>query len=245
MGTKDQHDNGTIIKRKVLMNIRKYISLTFLFTFLIFLTSCKDSINDSQAGDNVTVSLAMDKGLNKIGSDPIVLDTVKILLKDIKFRQSNGDSSNVKVGPMVAHLNLNGIPTEFAAGKILAGNYDKIKFRLHKPEAGDIISDPEFIAGSSGELRYSVIVKGTYNGVPFIYKSTKTATQEVNLKNYVNLNAEVKTNVTLSVDVNFWFYKDAVVLDPNNIINQNDIDNNIKDSFKKAFRDANKDGIAD
>lgn len=227
------------------MKIRKYFYLTFLFTSLIFITSCKDSTTNNQAGDNVTVSLAMDKGLNKVASDPIVLDTVKILLKDIKFRQATGDSSNVKVGPMVVHLNLNGTPIEFAAGIVVAGNYDKIKFRLHKPEAGDIISDTEFIAGPSGELRYSVIVKGTYNGVPFIYRSTKTATQEVNLKNYVNLTAEVKTNVTLSVDVNSWFYKDAVVLDPNNIDNQNDIDNNIKDSFKKAFRDANKDGIAD
>lgn len=227
------------------MKIHKYIYLTFLCTSLILITSCKDSTNNNQAGDNVTVSLAKDKGLNKVASDPIVLDTVKILLKDIKFRQAAGDSSNVKVGPMVVYLNLNGIPTEFAAGIVIAGNYDKIKFRLHKPEAGDVISDPEFIAGSSGELRYSVIVKGTYNGVPFIYKSSKTATQEVNLKNYVNLTAEVKTNVTLSVDVNSWFYKDTVVLNPNNIDNQNDIDNNIKDSFKKAFRDANKDGIAD
>lgn len=209
------------------------------------ITSCKDSTTNSPAGDNITVSLALDKGLNKIVGDPIILDTVKILLKDIKFRHSTGDSSNVKVGPMVVYLNLNGTPTEFAAGIVAAGNYNKIKFRLHKPEVGDIISDPEFIAGSSGELRYSVIVKGTYNGVSFIYKSTKTATQEVNLKNYVNLTAEVKTNVTLSVDVNSWFYKDAVVLDPNNIANQNNIDNNIKDSFKKAFRDANKDGIAD
>lgn len=227
------------------MKIRKKIYFTFLFTSLILLTSCKDSTTNSPAGDNVTVSLAMDKGLNKISSDPIVLDTVKILLKDIKFRQATGDSLNVKVGPMVVFLNLNGIPTEFAAGIVMAGNYDKIKFRLHKPEAGDVLTDTEFIAGPGGELRYSVIVKGTYNGVPFIYKSTKTATQEVNLKNYVNLTAEVKTNVTLSVDVNSWFYKDGVVLDPNNIANQNDIDNNIKDSFKKAFRDANKDGIAD
>lgn len=227
------------------MKIRINIYLTFLFTSLILITSCKDSTTNSTAGDNITVSLALDKGLNKIASDPIVLDTVKILLKDIKFRQATGDSSNVKVGPMVVHLNLNGNPTEFAAGIVIAGNYDKIKFRLHKPEAGDIISDTEFIAGTSGELRYSVIIKGTYNGVPFIYKSTKTATQEVNLKNYVNLTAEVKTNVTLSVDANSWFYKDTVVLDPNNIDNQNDIDNYIKDSFKKAFRDANKDGIAD
>ena len=67
----------------------------------------------------------------------------------------------------------------------------------------------------------------------------------MNLKNSINLTNDVKTNVTLSVDVNSWFYKGTVVLDPNNTANKNDIDNNIKDSFLKAFRDNNKDGIAD
>ncbi len=227
------------------MIMRKNIYLIFLFISVSLFTSCKDSANDPQPGDNITVSLAIDKGLNKIGADTIVLDTVKILLKDIKFRQATGDSSNVKVGPIVVKLNLNGTPTEFAAGNVIAGNYSKIKFRLHKPEDSDIISDLEFKGGSSGDLRYSVIVKGKFNGVSFIYKSTKTATQEVNLKNSINLTSDVKTNVTLSVDVNSWFYKGTVVLDPNNTANKNDIDNNIKDSFKKAFRDSNKNSIAD
>lgn len=221
------------------------IYLLLLFISVNLLTGCSDSTNNPQAGENISVALAFDKGLNKTGSDPIVLDSVKILLKDIKFRQAVGDSSNVKVGPMVVHLNLNGVPTEFAAGLVIAGNYSKIKFRLHKPEESDVILDPEFIAGSSGDLRYSVIVKGRFNGVPFIYKSSKTATQEVNFKNSINITDDVKTFVTLSVDVNSWFYKDTLVLDPNNISNKNDIDNNIKDSFKKAFRDNNKDGIAD
>lgn len=227
------------------MIMRKYIYLIFLFISVSLFKSCNDSANDPQPWDNITVSLAIDKGLNKIGNDTIVLDTVKILLKDIKFRQATGDSSNVKVGSVVVKLNLNGTPTEFAAGNVIAGNYSKIKFRLHKPEDADVISDPEFKAGSSGDLRYSVIVKGKFNGVPFIYKSTKTATQEVNLKNSINLTNDVKTNVTLSVNVNSWFYKGTVVLDPNNTVNKNDIDNNIKDSFLKAFRDSNKDGIAD
>lgn len=223
----------------------KYIYLFFLFISVSLFTSCKESSTDPQPGDNVTVSLSLDKGLNKVGGDSIVLDSVKILLKDIKFRQATGDSANVKVGPIVVKLNLNGTPTEFAAGKVIAGIYSKIKFRLHKPEDADVISDPEFKAGQTADLRYSVIVKGKFNGVLFVYKSTKTATQDVNLKNPVNLTNDIKTNVTLSVNVNSWFYKGTVVLDPNNSANKNDIDNNIKDSFLKAFRDNNKDGIAD
>lgn len=225
--------------------MRKFTHLILLLVFASLFTYCHDSSNDPQPGDNITVSLAIDKGLNKIGANAIVLDTVKILIKDIKFRLATGDSSNVKVGPIVVKLNLNGTPTEFAAGNLIAGNYSKIKFRLHKPEDADVISDSEFKAGSNGDLRYSVVIQGKFNGVSFIYKSTKTATQEVNLKNSINFTNDVKTNVTLTVDVNSWFYKSTVALDPNNIVNKNDIDNNIKESFKKAFRDLNKDGIAD
>ncbi len=225
--------------------MQKSIYLLFLIISASLFTNCHDSPTDSPPGNNITVSLAIDNGLNKIGIDVIVLDTVKILLKDIKFRQAAGDSSNVKVGPMVVKLNLTGTPTEFAAGNAVAGNYSKIKFRLHKPEDVDVISDPEFKSGISGDQRFSVIVKGKFNGTPFIYNSTKTATQEVNLKSAINLTADVKTNVTLSVDVNSWFHRGLLILDPTNTANKNDIDNNIKDSFKKAFRDVNKDGIAD
>jgi len=227
------------------MIMRKIIYLLFLVFSVSLFTKCHDSPSDPPPGNNITVSLAIDNGLNKIGADAIVLDTVKILLRDIKFRQAAGDSSNVKVGPIVVKLNLNGTPTEFAAANVVAGNYSKIKFRLHKPEDADLISDPEFKSGISGDQRFSVIVKGKFNGTPFIYYSTKTATQEMNLKSAINITADVKTNVTLSVDVNNWFNRGLLVLDPTNTANKNDIDNNIKDSFKKAFRDNNKDGIAD
>lgn len=225
--------------------MKKIILLFLLFTSFTLFISCTDSSNNPQNGENITVSIALHNALNKIGTSPIVLDTVKILLKDVKFRHSTGDSANVSIGPVVVYLNLDGTATEFASGTIAADEYDKIKFRLHKPEPGDVISDPEFTTGLSGEFRYSAIVKGTYNGFPFTYRSTKTATQEIIFNNLIVLSSSVKTNVTLSVDVNSWFYKGGLALDPDAAANHNDIDNNIKDSFKKAFRDTNKDGIAD
>jgi len=44
------------------------------------------------------------------------------------------------------------------------------------------------------------------------------------------------------VDPPNWFYKDNVLMDPNDSANENDINNNIEHSFKKCFRDDDKDG---
>jgi hypothetical protein len=92
------------------------------------------------------------------------------------------------------------------------------------------------------------VVKGRFNGTPFIYKSTKSAKQKINYPTIVTLYTETKTNVTLLIRPQIWFIKDNDYLDPTNPVNWNDIDNNIKDNIKgnfKAFKDNNKDGIPD
>ena len=73
-------------------------------------------------------------------------------------------------------MNLNGITTDFAVSNIPAGVYDEIKFKLHQIEGSEIPPDPEF---KDGDERYSVIVKGSYNSIPFVYKSKKSANQEL------------------------------------------------------------------
>ncbi|MBN8547088.1 MAG: hypothetical protein J0L60_13235 [Ignavibacteria bacterium] len=225
------------------------IKLTLLTMSAILMVlvapGCKDNSTGTAPGDNVTVSMAKENSISKIPAEVLVLDTVKILLRDIKFSKPTGDSSNVKIGPMVIKLNLNGTPTEFAAGRIDATDYGKIKFRIHKLEDTELVPDPEFIDGFSPALRYSVIVKGRLNGIPFIYKSSKSAKQEVDFKKVLRFANDQRTNVTLFVDVNTWFLKGTAFLDPTNAANFNDIDNNIKDSFKKAYRDNDKNGIED
>ncbi|HEY5123987.1 MAG TPA: hypothetical protein VIK14_09655, partial [Ignavibacteria bacterium] len=179
-------------------------------------------------------------------SNILILDTVKILLKDIKLNvASTGDSSNFKVGPYVLFLNLTSNVNSIGTGYIPAGSYDKIQFEVHKLETNETPPDPDF-RDSVGN--YSVVVKGRFNGTPFVYKSTKSAKQKINYTTIVTLYTETKTNVTLLIRPQIWFIKDNDYLDPTNPVNWNDIDNNIKDNIKgnfKAFRDNNKDGIPD
>lgn len=210
-----------------------------LFAFI----SC-DTLEENQA--RVTLTFADGTALPKSTVEGLELDTVKILLRDIKLRNQNGmDSLNIKVGPFIVYLNLAGTTTDFAIGEIPPGSFDRIKFEIHKIEASQTVADSEFKEGTDESLRYSVIVKGKYNTVPFVYKSRKSAHQDLKLTEPVTVDQGGVANLTIIVDPNTWFVKNNTVLNPADAANENDIDNNIKDSFKQAFKDNNHDGHKD
>jgi len=237
---------GIFIKIKKLFmkkTIRIFSLLTISAVAIISVNRC-GSIEPVDA----TVTLSFNSGtiIDNIQEDTLELDTVKILLRDVKMKnQSTNDTMSVKVGPFVVMINLAGITTDFAIGNIPPGNYNRIKFKVHKIEGSEIPPDPEFKEGSDESLRYSVIVKGVFNSAPFIYKSRKSAHQDLKLDIPLVVEENGTANLTITVDPFSWFTDGSKLLDPADSSNSNEIDNNIKDSFKKAFQDNNHDGIID
>jgi hypothetical protein len=215
---------------------QSFAILIALFT-LTFNTGCDSTeITDS----TVSVLFSLSSITQKISNDTIQLDTIKILLRDVKIKnRALNDEMNIKLGPFVVYLNLNGMTTDFAAGNIPPGSYDRIRFRVHTLEGSEMPPDPEFKEGSH---RYSVMVKGIYDSVPFVYKSKKPAHQDLKLETPIVVDENTTVNLTVTVDPLSWFYKDNVLMDPNNPANENDINNNIKHSFKRCFRDDDRDG---
>ncbi len=223
-----------------LFRLSKFLFITAnLFVFLI-LFGC----NTVESGNGtVSVSFSTPVITQKMTGNTVTLDTVKILLRDIKLKnQSISEDMNIKTCPFVILLDLNGITTDFAIGEIPPGSYDRIKFKIHTLEDSEIPPDPEFKEDS---LRYSVIVKGQFNSVPFIYKSKKPAHQDLKLENPVEVNETETANLTITVDPSTWFIINGDVVDPTDPANENDIDNNIKDSFKKCFKDNDHNGQQD
>jgi hypothetical protein len=199
--------------------------------------------------DNLSFSLVSTQ--DSVGDSQVilVLDTVKVLIKDIKVNvaNKNEDLKNFKVGPFVLFLNLFSTINTISTAIIPAGEYDKIKFEIHKLEDVETIPDPEF-ADANG--RYSVIVKGWYLGNYFVFKSSKSAHQRLmQFPNNITTAAETNSNITLIVKPYIWFVKNGVYLDPRDPANENDIDNNIKENINlksfKVFRDNNRDGFSD
>lgn len=224
--------------------MKKSIASLLILFFSLTIISCSSS--SEPVANNTSLSFTLDKTtLNKTTADEIFLESAKILIKDIKFRQSSNDSTNFKAGPLVVQLKLDGAVTEVGVVDLPQGNYNKVKFRIHKPDETESIPDSEFREGQSADLRYSVIVKGKFNNISFVYKSSKTATQDVDFQSPLYVSSSEVNNVTLLVDVGTWFKKDGQILNPSLVANHNDIDNNIKVSFKKAYKDNNKDGRQD
>jgi hypothetical protein len=236
------------IKLNKKQSMKRFNDLFRVVTISVMLISltligCKDN-EVTQAVDNTEISMMSSPGVTDNAINSLVLDSVKILLKNIKLNVSaaSSDSVNFKTGPFALKLNLNSSVNLFTTAMIPEGSYDKVKFEIHKLEDGEVANiDTAF---SFGGGRYSVVVYGKFNLIPFIYRSTKSAHQKLTFTPAITVNSQTKSNITLTVQPYTWFWTGSDYLDPMLASNENDIDNKIKASFK-AIKDNDKNGVPD
>lgn len=224
--------------------IKSIFAVFLLSAAFSFLTGCSESTTTTPF-DNADLSSFSTSAVTDL-TDSLKIDTVKVYLKDIKLNAAaSNDSSNFKTGPFVLFLNLSSNVNLMTTTQIPEGNYDKIKFEIHKIEDSETPIDPEFVDANG---RYSTIVKGFFNGSYFVFKSSASAHQKLNFPTSIFLSSAAKTNITLKAEPYKWFYKNGVLLDPTLPANQNDISNNIKNNINdniKAFRDNDRNGMPD
>ena len=193
----------------------------------------------------LSVSVKSDDNVLDNPMDVVMITEAKALITEIEYeRERDGIDQLHHTGPFVINLALDGNLKELLNGYIVRDIYTKAKFKVHKPEDNEQIPDPEFREGSSGDKRYSFIIKGTYNGAPFVYKSKKSMNIVINLNKSTNINLKSENLTVIFNKVN-WFMNNGSVLNPNLPQNADTIDDNIKNSFKTAFKDDNKDGRPD
>jgi len=209
----------------------------------LFITGCDENggITIPSGATELTVSA---KSNNNLLNPPanIVITEAKALISKVEFEQeSNQNNQIIKDAPFVVNFNTDGTLKEITTSYIIKDFYTKAKFQIHKVEDNESSPDPEFISGSQ---RYSFIIKGTFNGTPFVYKSKKSANIVINFSNTVNINLK-KMNITLVFNPAAWFAAGSNSLNPSDPQNETTIDDNIKSSFRQAFQDDNKDGNPD
>jgi hypothetical protein len=234
------------LKRTLKISLALVISLALGLAITVNFTGCDENggITVPSGVSELTVSVkADDNTLNNPAS--IIITEAKALITDVEFeKQSNGKDELHQKGPFVYLFNLNGAVKEMGTQYIIRDNYTKIKFQIHKPNENETLPDPEFADGTGANQRYSFIIKGTYNGSGFVYKSKQPANIVLNFASTENINLK-SANVTVLFNKLNWFKHGNLELNPNNPQNESIIDNNIKSSFKKVFRDDNKDGVPD
>jgi hypothetical protein len=193
---------------------------------------------------SLSLSFQSESGLQKKYADYFQITEVKLLVRNLKMKDLQ-DSMQIKTGPLVVNLNLEGEVTEFAASEIPPGSYSRVRFEIHKIEDSETPPDSEFKEGSESSKRYSTIVKGIINGEPFIYRSRKSAVQDIKLEEDLVVEDGADANLTIKVDPFTWFYNGDQFLNPNDNANDDKIDNNLKNSFKRAYCDKDRNGKID
>lgn len=229
------------------LSVRFTIFLLAVTGSLLLLSGCNNnpvttSTTGTGTGAEDNISLSVQSSDNITDNAGIEITEAKGLLTEIEV-ESDSASKRIKAGPIVVNLDVVGLNKVMASGIIPAGTYRKIKFQLHKPEDSEVIPDPEFREGSSGNQRYSFIIKGKYDGTPFVYKSRKTINIVMALNSPLNL--ATKSNLTILFDKIKWFRNGSSTIDPSSSSNDDLIDDNIKNSFRKAFKDDDKNGVPD
>lgn len=224
------------------------ILLIILAALVISAIGCGDSDisnpNSTASDKSVSISAKVDNTIDNPAED-ILIEEAKALITEIEFElEGSGIEHEIKPGPVVVHFNTSGGMTTFTTGNVPAGVYNKVKFQLHKPEDTEPIPDPEFREGTSGNLRYSFIIKGKYNGNSFVFKSRKSINLVINFSTPVNFR-EAGRNITIIINTSSWFKNGNITLDPRDPSNENEIDDNLKNSFRRAFRDDDKNGQPD
>lgn len=220
-------------------SLKKLFPLILLFSFL--LVGCESTEPNETS---LSISFLSESGLQKVSADDLQITEVKLLVRNLKMKDLQ-DSMQIKAGPLVVNLNLEGLTTEFAASEIPPGAYSRVRFEIHKIEDSETPPDAEFKEGSESSKRYSTIVKGTINGEPFTYRSRKSAVQDIKLDEDLVVEEGADANLTIKVDPVTWFYNGDQFLNPNDNSNDDKIDNNLKNSFKRAYCDKDRNGQID
>jgi hypothetical protein len=232
------------------LQARFTVLLIAIFGTLLLVSGCNNTPVTSSETGTVTgtgsddnISLSMQSFDNMEDNAELQIREAKGLLTEIEV-ESDSAVKRIKAGPIAVNLDVEGLNKVMTSGILPAGTYKKIKFQLHKPEDNETIPDSEFREGSSGNQRYSFIIKGSYNGTGFVFKSRKSVNIVIDLSSPLNLAA--KSNVTILFDKMKWFRNGSSIINPNGNDDERDmIDDNIKDSFRKAFRDDDKNGVPD
>jgi hypothetical protein len=228
-----------------------FASLIFAVLLLAVISGCSKDNPVQPSANNFSFSAAADNGTTGMNPQNVLkIKEAKVMIKDLKIdlekEGGSEEDEDINIGPFVINLSMDSKLNLITSTQLPAGNYEKVKFQIHKLQENEILPDPDF---SDANGRYSVVVKGSFNGADFVYKSNVTANQKVNLQKTLNVAATISPNITFYAAPYDWFYDDnGNLLDPLSQISKNIIDHNIRDNLRhqiRVFVDCDRDGNPD
>lgn len=230
-----QYTQGSYSKMMVYMigALSVMLIMGFLFAGCDMQNIAGGENENENENDNATLSMMVSQSDDP--SATLSLSEAKFLITEVYFRRTDGVQGEIHIAPVLVKLDLSGRATVVTSGSIPAGTYNRLKFNVHKVEDFETPPDPEFKIGNSGNQRFSLIAKGTYNGSSFVFRSRKSMNLELNFANPVTISGNEKINMTVPLNPYNWFRSGSDFINPSNENNEDTIEDNIKSSFRNVF----------
>lgn len=217
--------------------LKKSVNLTGIaLVSMAFLVSCDVASNTDDdvrklkitmtAGEESSYSLYKGQTSDWTDTSKVELTEIKLLVDDLELENISDDSLDFEVDDLVVNLPLNGDTLELTDQDIPAGSYDKLDLEIDS----DDVDDPDL---NDGEHRYSIVVRGMYNGEEFVFRSKREYEKEFKFHPPIQV-TDTTSSITLNLALNVerWF-KHA---DPTNPDHQSKIEYNIKKSLRAFCR---------
>jgi hypothetical protein len=200
----------------------------------------------SESSGNLTISArAATAGAASAGSTRnalvvggFTIERVRMVIRDIQLEQEGQDEVDASNGPFLIDLagsDLDGGVTEQFSVEVPPGDYDDLRFVVHKLEDLERTGDAEIDA-----IRASIIIDYSIDGAQGRFTSDLNERQRI-FGNFAVSEGGTLDNVTLVIDPSGWF---AGGLDPRDPADKQAIEAAIQASID-AFEDDDRNGSDD
>jgi hypothetical protein len=224
-----------------------YISIGAVLLWLVIAMLIGCSNSENPPAGNFSLSVARGSTVAKTSANSLIITSAKIMISNLRIKGTFIDTTNaendddvdeavLKQGPFVLNLSLSGDSNVVTVDNVKAGTYYGAKFEIHRLAEGEVSPDNQFV-DTTTHRTYTVFVQGTYNGLPFTFRSTMAAKQMIVFQQPITVSTTGFINVTLLVDPYSWFTVNGHVLDPTNINTAAMINAQIRNSFRQGYKD--------
>ena len=219
----------------------KYFYFSVIAALTVFLTISCDALQNGDSPASVQVQMQVENTatLGKVATgsgtqsaaNEIVLEEVKLFVEEFELESLRDDDYDFELDDIIVNLPLDGKPFTITQQEVRPGLYEEFEMEVERPGDGVEVSDDDF---SDDTGRYSIAVRGTFNGEEFFFRSKRDFELEMDLNPPLEIVEGEEFSLTLGVDLSKWFYDSGSddYLDPSDEANIDKINSSIAKSFK-------------
>jgi hypothetical protein len=214
------------------MNFLKTLKPLSIITLTLFaLNACNTANSGDGALKDVAVTMQIQSSPQKMKAVTVdSLTEVKFLVEELELESVSDDSLDFEVENQVVQLPLDGSELTLTSQQIPDGLYDEFEMEIEHDDE-QTVNDADF---TDGDMRYSIVIKGIYDGEPFMFRTNKEFEIELDLEPAIEI-SETTNNAAIAIklDTSGWFKNEnGEALNPGDPMNQETITQNIANSFE-------------